>query len=64
MTQMGNWRSLTAGLTRVPLLPTALLFACGITWGLSFSLNKIAITSGIPVVAYVFWQSLGAGLIL
>lgn len=64
MTQMVNWRSLTAGLTRVPLLPTVLLFACGITWGLSFSLNKIAITSGIPVVAYVFWQSLGAGLIL
>ena len=64
MTQMGNWRSLTAGLTRVPLLPTALLFACGITWGLSFSLNNIAITSGIPVIAYVFWQSLGAGLIL
>lgn len=64
MTQMGNWRSLTAGAARVPLLPTAMLFACGITWGLSFSFNKIAITSGIPVVAYVFWQSLGAGLIL
>ena len=61
---MGNWRSLTAGAARVPLLPTAMLFACGITWGLSFSFNKIAITSGIPVVAYVFWQSLGAGLIL
>ncbi len=64
MTRMGNWRGLTSGMARVPLLPTALLFACGITWGLSFSLNKIAITSGIPVVAYVFWQSLGAGLIL
>ena len=64
MTRKGNWHGLTGGLARVPLLPSALLFACGITWGLSFSLNKIAITSGIPVVAYVFWQSLGAGLIL
>ncbi|MDP6816596.1 MAG: DMT family transporter [Alphaproteobacteria bacterium] len=61
---MGNWRNLTAGMARLPLLPTAMLFACGITWGLSFSFNKIAITSGIPVIAYVFWQSLGAGLIL
>ena len=41
-----------------------MLFACGSTWGMSFSLNKIAISSGIPFVAYVFWQSLGAGLIL
>ena len=64
MARMVNLHGLTDDLTRVPLLPTALLFVCGITWGLSFSLNKIAITSGIPVVAYVFWQSLGAGLIL
>lgn len=48
----------------MPVVPTAMLFACGITWGMSFSLNKIAISSGIPFVAYVFWQSLGAGLIL
>ena len=61
---MGNWRLLTAGMARVPLLPTVMLFACGITWGLSFSFNKIAATAGIPTVAYVFWQSLGAGLIL
>ena len=61
---MGNWRRLTAGVARVPLLPTAMLFACGITWGLSFSFNKIAATAGIPTVAYVFWQSVGAGLIL
>ena len=64
MERMARLHGLTGALTRVPLLPTALLFACGITWGLSFSLNKIAITSGIPVVAYVFWQSLGAGIIL
>ena len=61
---MGNRRTLAARMTGMRLVPTAMLFACGITWGLSFSFNKIAITSGIPVVAYVFWQSLGAGLIL
>ena len=61
---MGNWRPLTAGMARVPLVPTAMLFACGITWGLSFSFNKIAAEAGVPTVAYVFWQSLGAGLIL
>ena len=64
MARIPKLPGLTGDLKRVPLLPTALLFVCGITWGLSFSLNKIAITSGIPVVAYVFWQSLGAGLIL
>ena len=61
---MGNWQKLNAGAARIPVLPTAMLFACGITWGMSFSLNKIAISSGIPFVAYVFWQSVGAGLIL
>ena len=59
MAQTGNWRSLIAGMPRLPRLPTYLLFACSITWGLSFSLNKIAITSGIPV-SYVFWQNPGA----
>jgi len=61
---MGKWRKINAGAARMPLVPSVMLFACGITWGMSFSLNKIAISSGIPFVAYVFWQSLGAGLIL
>ncbi len=61
---MGKWLKINTGTARVPLVPAAMLFACGITWGMSFSLNKIAISSGIPFVAYVFWQSLGAGLIL
>jgi len=64
MAQMGKWQKFNVGAARLPLLPTTMLFACGITWGMSFSLNKIAISSGIPFVAYVFWQSLGAGLIL
>ncbi|MBT3170839.1 MAG: EamA family transporter [Rhodospirillaceae bacterium] len=46
------------------LVPTAMLFTAGISLGLTFSLNRIAITDGIPFVPYVFWQALGAGLIL
>jgi drug/metabolite transporter (DMT)-like permease len=49
---------------RAVAVSTGMLFLCGISWGLSFSLNKIAITGGIPFVPYVFWQSLGAGLAL
>ncbi len=61
---MGKWQKFNVGAARLPLLPTTMLFACGITWGMSFSLNKIAISSGIPFVAYFIRQSLGAGLIL
>jgi drug/metabolite transporter (DMT)-like permease len=46
------------------LAPTAMLFAAGILFGLTFSLNRIAITDGIPFIPYVFWQALGAGLLL
>ncbi len=48
----------------VNLLPTVMLFTAGISLGLTFSLNRIAITDGIPFIPYVFWQALGAGLIL
>lgn len=44
------------------VIPTLMLFAAGITLGLSFSLNRIAITSGIPFIPFVFWLSLWAGL--
>lgn len=46
------------------VIPTVMLFGAGITLGLSFSLNRIAITGGIPFVPFVFWVSLGAGLAL
>ena len=42
----------------------ALLIVCGGTFGLIFSANKIAVTGGIPFFAYVFWQTVGAGLVL
>ena len=46
------------------LVSFVLLIVCGGTFGLIFSANKIAVTGGIPFFAYVFWQTLGAGLVL
>ena len=46
------------------MISFALLIVCGGTFGLIFSANKIAVTGGIPFFAYVFWQTLGAGLVL
>ncbi|MEE8171783.1 MAG: MJ0042-type zinc finger domain-containing protein, partial [Alphaproteobacteria bacterium] len=46
------------------LVPTAMLFAAGILFGLTFSLNRIAATEGIPFIPYVFWQAVGAGVLL
>ena len=42
----------------------ALLFVIGIVWGGLLSLNRVAISEDIPVLAYTFWQMLGSGLIL
>ena len=39
-----------------------LLFGAAI-YSMTFSLNRISITEGIPVFAFVFWQSLGAALL-
>ena len=49
---------------RLRLVPTAMLFAAGILFGLTISLNRIAATDGIPFIPYVFWQAVGAGLLL
>lgn len=49
---------------RNPLLPLALLFNIGALWGFFFVLIKTTVTSGVPPMAYVFWFSLGAGLIV
>ncbi len=40
------------------------LIVAGSLYGLLFSINKIATTHAVPGLAYVFWHTLGAGLIL
>ena len=42
----------------------ALLFVIGVSWGLLLSLNRIAMTEGIPILAYTFWQMFGGAVIL
>lgn len=41
-----------------------MLFTVGISYSLLFSINKLSAEAGVPYIAYVFWHSLGAGLIL
>ncbi len=56
--------------TRAPLtlgglaILFALLFLIGASWGLMLALNRVAMSEGIPVLSYIFWQMLGGGLIL
>lgn len=42
-----------------------LLFLCGLSFGIVYSINVTATGDGVPTFAYVFWQSLGAaGIVL
>ena len=45
------------------LVPFAMLLFGAAIYSMTFSLNRIAITEGIPVFAFVFWQGLGAALV-
>ena len=44
--------------------PIFMLFVSGIIWGLFYSLNRFAVTGGIPFLAYVFWIGVGAAIIM
>lgn len=41
-----------------------MLLAVAVIYGSLFTVNKFAATGGAPALAYAFWQSLGAGLLL
>jgi len=45
------------------LVPFAMLLFAAAIYSMTFSLNRIAITEGIPVFAFVFWQGLGTALV-
>ncbi|MDE0202950.1 MAG: DMT family transporter [Rhodospirillaceae bacterium] len=66
MTDAGGARGGTAEpkAPRVGVLAVVYLLVAGALYGLLFSINKIATTNGVPGLAYVFWHTLGAGLIL
>lgn len=46
------------------ILHIIMLFTVGISYSLLFSINKMAAEEGVPYVAYVFWHSLGGGILL
>jgi drug/metabolite transporter (DMT)-like permease len=41
-----------------------MLFLIGLAFALTFVFNRLAITNGVPLIPYVFWQALGGALIL
>jgi drug/metabolite transporter (DMT)-like permease len=45
-------------------LTYAMLAAAAIIYGAIFTVNKLAATGGVPPLAYSFWQSFGAGVVL
>ena len=42
----------------------AMLAAAAVIYGAIFTVNKLAAAAGVPPLAYAFWQSFGAGLVL
>lgn len=50
--------------SRPSLLSVASLLLIGVLNGLTFSLAKIVMAGGVPPLAYAFWQSMAAGLLL
>lgn len=50
--------------TRSDRVAMVMLFLIGIAFALTFVFNRIAITSGIPLIPYVAWQAVGGALIL
>jgi len=51
-------------MSRAPPIAYVMLVAAAAIYGSIFTVNKIAAVAGVPPLAYAFWQSFGAGLIL
>ena len=49
---------------RARIIPLCMLFAAAASYGLMPSINKIAMTYGVPPIAYTFWACVGGGAIL
>lgn len=57
-------RNVAPGTSAGRVVALAYMVTLAITYGLMFSLNRIATTEGIPFIPYVFWQIVGAGVAL
>lgn len=49
---------------QTPLVAYIFLIAAAVVYGSIFTVNKLAAGDGVPPLAYGFWQSFGAGLVL
>ncbi len=47
-----------------PVASLLLVAFIGLSWAGTFALNRLAVDEGVPILAYLFWQYLGAGLLL
>ena len=47
-----------------PLVALSFLAALGLLWGSSINIAKFLAQEGVPPVAYVFWQTLGAAIVM
>lgn len=54
----------TPGTTAGRLVAFAYMVTLAVTYSLVISLNRIATTAGIPFIPYVFWQIVGAAIVL
>ena len=48
----------------IEFIPYLLVFAIGITWGVTFSLARIAAEAGAHPIGLTFWQAAGGALVL
>jgi len=51
-------------LRAIDLVPYMMVFAVGITWGVTFSLARIAAEAGAHPIGLAFWQAAGGALVL
>ncbi|MGE0119888.1 MAG: DMT family transporter [Dongiaceae bacterium] len=51
-------------MSRRRLFLYSLLLILGINYGAFYTVNRLAADAGIPPIAYAFWQSLGAAIVL
>ena len=52
------------GETTLGLVPILLLLFAALLWAAIYALYKLATEAGIPFIPFVFWQILGASVIL
>jgi len=45
-------------------IPYLMVFAIGITWGMTFSLARIAAEAGVHPIGLTFWQAVGGAIVL